>query len=149
MKFTWSSFLRADVPKTVGRVLDVDLPLFGIEGVVAKVDTGAFSGALHATRIREIVDDEGKKHLRFQPLGSKTHTIEVAKYHKRRVKSSNGVVSKRYAIDTEVQILGQTFPITITLANRSSMKYPMLVGRSFLRMHGFLVDVNRDNLEDK
>lgn len=145
MKFTWSSFLRADVPKTVGRVLDVDLPLFGIEGVVGKVDTGAYSGALHATRIKEIIGEDGKKRLRFHPLGSKDHTIEVDKYHKRRVKSSNGEVAKRYAIDTEVTILGQTYPITITLTNRSSMKYQMLVGRNFLRIHGFLVDVNQDN----
>ena len=146
MKFTWSSFLRAETSKTVGRVLDVNLPLFGIQGLTAKVDTGAYSGALHATRIREIIGDDGKKRLRFQPLGSKDHTIEVDSYHKRRVKSSNGEVAKRYAIDTEVTILKQTYPITITLTNRGTMKYPMLVGRNFLRIHGFLVDVNRDNL---
>lgn len=144
MKFTWSSFLRANTPKTVGRVLDVDLPLFGIEGVQAKVDTGAFSGALHATRIREVKAPEGKR-LRFSPLGSSDHTIEVSTYHRRRVRSSNGLTAMRYAIDTEVTILGQTYPITITLTNRSSMKYQMLVGRNFLRIHGFLVDVNQNN----
>jgi hypothetical protein len=52
MKFTWSQFRKVSTPKTVGRLLQLDLPLFGIEGVIAKVDTGAFSGALHATQIR-------------------------------------------------------------------------------------------------
>ena len=145
MKFTWSSFRKADVPKTVGRLLNVDLPLLGIETVVAKVDTGAFSGALHATRIREVVDHSGAKTLHFSPLGSKTHVIEVSTYHKRKIKSSNGLTSTRYAIDTEITILDQTYPITITLANRNPMKYQMLIGRNFLRIHGFLVDVSQNN----
>jgi hypothetical protein len=145
MKFTWTSFKKAEAAKTVGSVLRLDLPLLGIEGVSAKVDTGAFSGALHASRIREVTDKQGAKHLRFSPLGSAGHTIEIDAYHKRRVKSSNGLVSIRYAIDTEVTILGQTYPIILTLANRASMKYQLLIGRNFLRLHGFLVDVTQAN----
>lgn len=145
MKFTWSQFRKVSTPKTVGRLLQLDLPLLGIENVIAKIDTGAFSGALHATHIREVKDNLGNKRLRFSPLGSATHTIEVATYHRRKVKSSNGTESRRYAIDTEVSIRGQSYPITITLTNRSPMKYEMLIGRNFLRIHGFLVDVGQDN----
>ena len=144
MKFTWSSFKKAKVPITIGRLLEVDLPLLGIEGVVAKVDTGAYNGALHATRIREVVDEQGNKNLRFSPLGSSGHTIEVASFHKRRVKSSNGLVSIRYAIDTEIEIFDQAYPITLTLANRKAMRHELLIGRNFLRLHGFLVDVTRN-----
>ena len=144
MKFSWQSFKHAETPKTIGRVLSVDLPLLGIEGVEAKVDTGAFSGALHATYIREVTDEQGHKHLRFSPLGSSDHTLEIDTYHKRRVKSSNGLVSIRYAIATDVEVLGARYPITVTLANRSIMKYPMLIGRNFLRIHGFLVDVSQN-----
>lgn len=143
MKFTWTSFKKAEAAKTVGRVLRVDLPLLGIEALEAKVDTGAFSGALHASRMREIVDKQGVKHLRFSPLGSTDHTIEIDTYHKRRVRSSNGLVSNRYAIDTEVEIMGHSYPITLTLTNRVFMKRQMLVGRKFLRLHGFLVDVKQ------
>jgi hypothetical protein len=141
MKFTWTSFKKAEAAKTVGSKLSVGLPLLGIEGVTAKVDTGAFSGALHASQIREVTDKQGAKHLRFSPLGSSDHTIEIDSYHKRRVKSSNGLVSIRYAIDTEVEIMGQPYPITLTLADRVFMKRQMLIGRKFLRLHGFLVDV--------
>lgn len=141
MRFTWTSFKKAETAKTIGPILAVDLPLLGIEGLKAKVDTGAFNGALHATRIRE-VSNGGDRRLRFSPLGSHDHTIEVASYHKRRVKSSNGLAAVRYAIDTEVEIRGQVYPITLTLTNRVMMKRQMLVGRKFLRLHGFLVDVN-------
>ena len=145
MQFTWSSFKKAKSARTVGAKLLVDLPLLGIKEVIAKVDTGAFSGALHATAIKEVEDDKGQKQLRFNPLGSSDHTIEVDSYHKRRVKSSNGVVSNRYAIDTEVSFYGKTYPITLTLADRSAMKRPVLIGRNFLRIHGFLIDVNHKN----
>ncbi len=142
MKFTWTSFKKAEAAKTIGPALSVDLPLLGIEAVKAKVDTGAFNGALHAARMREVTDKQGNRSLRFSPLGSREHTIEIEAYHRRRVKSSNGLVSIRYAIDTEVSILGQAYPITLTLVNRASMRHQMLIGRKFLRLHGFLVDVN-------
>src|SRR5512146_98106 len=142
MKFTWTSFKKAKTVRTIGSRLDVNLPLLGIEDLTAKVDTGAFNGAFHATRVREVTDD-GVRRLRFSPLGSHDHTIEVDSYHKRRVKSSNGLAAVRYAIDTEVEILGQAYPITLTLTNRMQMKHQMLIGRKFLRLHGFLVDVNQ------
>ena len=141
MKFTWTSFKKAEAAKVVGPRLRVDLPLLGIEGVIAKVDTGAFNGSLHATHIHETVDEHGHRHLRFSPLGSSDHTIEIDSYHRRRVKSSNGLVAIRYAIDTEVVIQGQVYPIILTLSNRVSMRHQMLIGRKFLRLHGFLVDV--------
>lgn len=142
MQFTWSNFKKAKTVRTIGSRLTVDLPLLGMKEVSAKIDTGAFSGALHATRVREVQGETGEMHLRFSPLGSTGHTIEVDNYHKRSVKSSNGLSSIRYAVDTEVDIMGETYPITLTLTNRSAMRYPMLIGRNFLRLHGFLVDVN-------
>jgi hypothetical protein len=145
IKFTWSSFKKAEAPKTIGHYITVDLPGLGIEDVRAKVDTGAYSGALHATRLREVTDKQGGRHLRFSPLGSPDHTIEVDSYHRRRVKSSNGIISTRYAIDTDVNIAGQVYPITLTLTNRGSMKFPMLLGRNFLRIHGFLIDVGQNS----
>lgn len=145
MKFTWTTFKKVvSAHQLVGPTTEVNLPQLGIEGVVAKVDTGAHSGALHATNIRE-VEDGKRKVLLFEPLGSPNHTLELDTYHKRSVRSSNGQVSKRYAIDTEIEIQGQLYPITITLTDRSTMKYELLIGRSFLRTHGFLVDVSGDN----
>ena len=145
MKFTWSTFRKAESAKTIGHQIVVDLPLLGIQSVPAKVDTGAFTGALHVTNVRELHNKKGETCLRFSPLGSKNHTIQVNTYHKRKVKSSNGQVSARYTIDTSVEILGETYPITITLTNRKHMKYPMLIGRNLLRIHGFLIDLNHQS----
>src|SRR5436190_19598731 len=101
MKFTWTSFKKAKAARTIGSFIVVDLPLLGIEGLSSKVDTGAFSGALHATNIREVKSSDGINKLRFSPIGSAKHTIEMEHFHKRKVKSSNGAAPWRYAIDTE------------------------------------------------
>jgi hypothetical protein len=145
MKSIRSLLKKTKPPKIVGRLVAVDLPLFGIEGVVAKVDTGAFSGALHATRIREVTDKQGVARLQFAPLGKARQLVSTDNFHKKRVKSSNGSVSTRYAIDTEVRIAGQIHPMTITLADRGAMKYHMIIGRKFLNSHDFLIDVSQNN----
>lgn len=144
MKFTWSSFRKADTAKTIGSHLEVNLPMLGIESLVAKVDTGAYSGALHASKIREVKSADGKSMLRFCPLASDDHTIEVDQFHKRKVKSSNGIAKNRYAIDTFIEIYGRSYPITITLADRSKMKHHLIIGRNFLRIHGFLIDLTQN-----
>lgn len=143
IKFIWKPFKKTDNNKTVGSLLRLDLPLLNIQHLKAKVDTGAFSGALHATDMREIAGKQGNKRLRFYALGKRSHKVETDNYHVRKVKSSSGHTSIRYAIDTEVTILGETYPITLTLSDRKGMRYEMLIGRKFLRLHGFLVDVKQ------
>lgn len=151
IKFIWKPFKKqtkqrikkAGNNKMVGSLMRLDLPLLNIEHLKAKVDTGAFSGALHATQMREITDKKGAKRLRFYALGKRGHKIETDNYHTRKVKSSSGHLSIRYAIDTQVTILGETYPITLTLTDRKGMRYEMLIGRKFLRLHGFLVDVTQ------
>jgi len=143
MTINWKSLSKTLKPKTIGMLEEVSLPKFGVEGITAKVDTGAYSGSLHATSIKESLNVKLKA-LSFKPHGQTT-AVTVSKFHSRRVKSSSGHISTRYAIDTEVTIRGKQYPITITLSDRSSMKYPMLIGRKFLRTHGFLVDVTINN----
>lgn len=143
MNLKLTKFIKPKNPKTVGMLLQVSLPLLGVKSLTAKVDTGAFSGSLHATDIQEI-EINNKKCLQFIPHGKKT-AVCVDNFHSRTIKSSNGHRSLRYAIETEVLIMGKRYPLTITLSDRASMKYPMLIGRKFLRTHGFLVDVSINN----
>ncbi len=49
----------------------VSFPEFHTEHVTAKIDTGAYTGALHCSSIKER-DIEGGKALVFVPLGSNT-----------------------------------------------------------------------------
>lgn len=124
----------------------VSLPEFGIFDMIAKTDTGAYSGALHCETIEEIHGD-GKKKLRFTPTEDhKSHVTEH--YSRTRVRSSNGQEARRYLIETKIVIQGQTYPIKIGLSNRSEMKYDMLLGRRFIRENGMLVDVRMNQEYD-
>lgn len=143
MKSTQKFIKKTEPAKTIGHCIVINLPLLEVQGVSAKVDTGAFSGALHATYIRELRNKDDESYLRFAPLGRRNHMVQVKKYRKKRVRSSNGQVSIRYVIDTDIGILGSIYPATITLCNRKGMKYPVLIGRNFLRIHGFLIDLNK------
>lgn len=125
--------------KVIGAFEKVSFPDFGLFDVVAKIDTGALSGALHATGIREVGLPTGQKAVSFLPYGRKPR-LEVADFEKKPVKSSNGSVEERYIIATTVIIRGVQYPIHISLTDRSGMMKGTLIGRRFLRDHGFLVD---------
>lgn len=125
--------------KTIGAFEKVSFPEFGLNDVIAKVDTGALSGALHATDIRVVVKKDGSKILKFKPFG---RDKEVSRHDFRRktVRASNGEIERRYLIPTTIMIAGERYPVSITLKDRTPMMKGVLIGRRFLRNNGFLVD---------
>lgn len=125
--------------RVIGAFEKVSFPDFGLFDVVAKIDTGATSGSLHATRIKEITLPTGEQALQFLPY-SKRKRIIVNSFELREVRSSNGASTLRYFIPTTIVIEGVQYPIEISLADRTLMKKSVLVGRRFLRSHGFIVD---------
>ncbi len=126
--------------KIIGSFERVDFPKFGAHDLVAKIDTGAYAGAIFATHIRV----ENKK-LYFWPFNNPDQECSTATFHSHWVRSSNGIKTDRYFIDTSIMLLGQEYLMTVSLADRSSMKYPILIGRKFLSDNGFVVDVSKDN----
>jgi hypothetical protein len=125
--------------KIISAFEKVSFPDLGIADVVAKVDTGALSGAFHATQIKEIKLPTGEMAVSFLPFGKKP-AMEVADFQKKAVRSSNGIIQERYIVPTIVVIEGVHYPINISLSDRSHMMKGVLLGRNFLREHGFLVD---------
>lgn len=125
--------------KIVGTFTLVDFPDFKLDQVKAKIDTGAYTGALHCTKI-EVVDDGGATKLKFSPFDHPEITIITPEYQVRPVRSSNGAEQHRHFIKTTVCVLGDPYEIVLSLADRSEMKWPVLIGRSFLRKNHFLVD---------
>lgn len=119
------------------------LPELGIPRIKCKVDTGARSSALHAFYL-EPYSSNGTEHIRFgiHPLQRRTdrECICCAKIlDKRMVMDSGGHQENRYVIETTV-ILGDTsWPIEITLTDRDTMRFRMLLGRTAIRDR-FLVD---------
>jgi hypothetical protein len=128
--------------KTVGRYEKVSFPEFGIHKVVAKIDTGAFTGALHCTHVHEEIDD-GEKVLYFSPFDDPKSVYKTPNFEHGQVRSSNGGSEKRYFIETSIILSKHRYAITLTLADRSEMKWPVLIGRRFLRVNEFVVDVSK------
>ena len=124
----------------------VGLPDLGIKTIKAKVDTGARSSSLHAFHLQEFQRD-GERWVRFHvhPIQrSNTEDVEVEArvLETRSVRSSSGKASERPVIVTNVHLLGLTWPVELTLANRDEMGFRMLLGREAVRRR-FLVDAGK------
>jgi hypothetical protein len=128
--------------KVIGAFEKVSFPDFGLFDIVAKIDTGATSGSLHATNIKEMELATGEMAVKFKPFGRKP-SVTVSSFQLKMVRSSNGESSMRYVIPTTIVIEGVQYPIEVSLADRTLMKKGVLVGRKFLRSHGFIVDPER------
>lgn len=115
----------------------VDFPEFGQSQVKAKVDTGAYTGALHCSSIKLIEVADGSI-LEFVPLGSRKK-VRKDNFVIKHVKSSNGKRQERYFITTSIVINGEAHEIALSLTNRSDMRYEVLIGRRFLRRNRYMV----------
>lgn len=114
----------------------VGLPELSLPAIKAKIDTGARTSALHAVAI-EPFGTEAKPQVRFimhpDPADPTIEVVCSAKVIDRRnITSSNGSTELRYVIRSNVQIGGKSWPIDISLTNRETMGYRMLLGRSAL-----------------
>lgn len=136
--------MAAQKHNIIGAFERVSFPEFGITDIVAKIDTGAYTGALHCTKINE-EEKDGKMVLHFSPFDHPEVVMTTEDYFIRPVKSSNGEEKDRFIIDTQIVIDGETYTTLISLADRSEMKWPVLIGRRFLRSYDLLVDVHRIN----
>lgn len=58
------------------------------------------------------------------------------------MKSSNGITEERVVIKQKIEIAGESHAIDLSLTNRAEMKYPVLLGRRFLK-EKFIVDVSK------
>ncbi len=114
----------------------VNLSGLGLPAIKAKIDTGAKTSALHAVAIEPFGDDDNPQ-VRFimhpDPADPTLEVVCSAKVIDRRnVVSSNGVSESRYVISSPVTIGDRTWDIEITLTNRETMGYRMLLGRGAL-----------------
>lgn len=135
--------------QTVGWREIVELPDLSAQRIPAKIDTGARTSSLHATEI-ERFDRDGKRWVRFLlDIGggnSEPVAIEAPRADRRTVTSSNGETQERYIIKTTLKLGDNEFPAEFSLADRSDMKFPILIGRTALRRR-FLVDSGRSYLQ--
>ena len=117
----------------------VALPALNLSSIPAKIDTGARTSSLNAQVLEEFSKADGQ-YVRFcVDWGGERHECEAIHVDVRGITSSNGETQQRYVIKTPMTIGDLQFKAEISLADRSEMKFPMLIGRSALRRR-FLVD---------
>ena len=115
----------------------VDFPEFGISGVKAKIDTGAKTSCIHAFSV-ETFDKDDEVWVRFgvhPTQGDRVTEVwcEAPVVDYREVTDSGGHNEMRYVIATQLIIGEHVFETEVTLANRDSMRYRMLLGRRAMR----------------
>lgn len=135
----------------VGWMEYIALPGLGLSRIKAKFDTGARTSALHATKIETFVRDD-QDWVRFNvqlDVNGSEFSLDAPIYDTRHIKNSSGVQEERIIIRTPVIIAGRTWPITVSLTDRSNMSLPMIVGRTALKNQNIAVHTRKTKLTSK
>lgn len=129
--------------KIIGKEEWCALSLLGIHAIKAKTDSGARTSALHAFNIR-YTEEEGQTYVHFDvhPIQRNTKITKSCKaplLERRIVKSSSGDKERRPVIKTSVHMGEDEWEIEVTLTDRDTMGYRMLLGREAMEGR-FLID---------
>ncbi len=132
---------RRREPTVAGWREVVFLPDMNLGPVVAKLDTGARSAALHAINIRTYDTEDGQR-VRFDAFidNTKAHVqpCDLPVQARRKVKNTGGVAEERIVVRSRLKMGKLSWLVDITLTDRSDMGVPMLLGRSTIKRR-FLV----------
>jgi hypothetical protein len=130
---------------TIGRRETVDFPELGLMGITAKIDTGAYTTSLHCHDIRE---ENGILYFKLlDPSHPDYNATELTftDYFQKEIKNSFGEIENRYIIKTSIKIGTKRIKSVISLTDRGTMRYPVLIGRKLLK-NKFVVDVSLVNV---
>lgn len=135
--------------RVIGRKDKVDFPAMKLYDIDAKVDTGAYTSAIHCHNVKVKETDRGK-YVSFNLLDPdhpryNEKRFRVPLHKKKRIKNSFGKTEERCIIKTYIRLFGEKFEIELSLSDRSKMDNPVLLGRKILKKN-FVVDVSRANL---
>ncbi len=113
------------------------LPELGLPAVKARADSGAKTSALHAFNIRPF-EENGQYYVHFDihPVQDNRKIIQTCRgrvVDRRDIKSSSGEKERRFVIQTPLTLGDETWDIEVTLTNRDSMGYRMLIGREAMK----------------
>jgi hypothetical protein len=128
---------------TVGWREWVYLPDLHIDKIKAKIDTGARTSCLHAFEIDPYTENGVEKvHFLIHPLQKRNDIVDecdAVVLDKRLVSDSGGHREIRYVISTRLVMGPHEWDIEMTLTNRDTMLFRMLLGRTAME-HRMRVD---------
>jgi hypothetical protein len=145
--------MKKDTSKLlIGRKEKVDFPKLRLYGIDAKVDTGAYTSAIHCNSVKAIRRG-GERYVRFRLMDPSHPAYDGKEIRKplagrKKIKSSFGHTEYRYIIKTKIKLFGEEHEIELSLSDRTKMEHPILLGRKFIQKK-FVVDVSRFNLSNK
>ncbi len=108
----------------------------GIPAIKARIDSGAKTSSIQATNTKVVLKG-GQEWVKFEvnPL-QENRSISIAcealLVDRRMVKSSSGISEERLVIKTKLTLGEAAYDIELTLANRDTMEFRMLLGREAL-----------------
>ena len=127
--------------KKIGRTEKIYFPNLNEGIILSKIDTGAYSAALHVDYVK--IEECGLKVM----IGKNTYIYKS--WTELDVKSSNGKSQKRYGVKLKMKLGKKNYRIFVTLTSRKNMKFQLLIGRRFLHIHNFIVDVKQKNIHGR
>lgn len=137
---------------TVGRKDKASFPELGLTHIDIKVDTGAYTSAMHCHKI-EVTEIEGVKVLHYTLLDPShpqydNKEFSTDQFREKRIKNSFGISEKRFVIETKIVLFATRYTIELSLSRRGEMRFPILIGRRFL-IGRFIVDPSQYDLSFK
>ena len=131
--------------QVIGKFDKADFPMLKMEDIAIKIDTGAYTSSIHCNNI---VEKEDALHCTFldeeHPLYNGSEII-FKDYDIVFVKSSNGIIQKRFQVQSTIKIFDKLYKISLSLSARQEMRYPVLIGRKFLTKK-FIVDTELNDV---
>src|SRR5690606_19443495 len=108
-------------------------PTLGIPAIKARVDSGAKTSCVHAVNIQTFKRN-GANWVSFEvhPLQDNRRIVarcEAPVVDRRTVRSSSGDSVKRLVVKVPMRLGEKIWDVELTLTNRDSMGYRMLLGR--------------------
>lgn len=129
----------------------ISLPELGLKDFAVKVDTGAKTTALHADDI-ETFRKRGRAWVRFRRPeipGTAASICEFPVFGERDITNTSGTPESRIVIRTPMVLAGRRWKIDISLTDRGTMRFPLILGRRALRNRQIVVHPGRSYLVSK
>lgn len=137
-----------DSREIIGRSAELIFTDFSDVPFPAKIDTGAYRSAIHASDI--YLDENNVLHFRLfgnHPVCQEaSFEASATEFNSVVVANSFGDKETRYEVKLRIRIGDQEFVTPFTLADRQKKIYPILLGRKALKKR-YIIDIDKSGVD--